>query len=167
MGACLLAAAIADKNAVAHDQRTAPHARMQDAVLVAQEAHALDGDVDALCTDAGTIAVGAAGAGEGYAADGDVVAGNNENTLTIADAIADNNALKIFPLYDDPVGAPHGAILIGSGSDPDDIPRPGHGSGGGRQAEGASRPHFQHPRFGARNAEQQHKDKQERDGTHE
>ena len=49
------------------------------------------------------------------------------------------DALEIFPLDDEPVGAPHGAILIGAGSDPDDISWLGGRGGGGRQAEGAAR----------------------------
>src|SRR5262245_57178072 len=83
MSASLLAAAIADEGAVAHDQRAAPHAAMQDAVFVAQEAHALDSEVATVPTDSGAVAVGAAGAGESHTADGDVVAGNDENALPV------------------------------------------------------------------------------------
>jgi hypothetical protein len=166
MGACTRAAAIADEAAVPHEQRAPRYAGQQDAILVVQETHAFDGEVHALAANAGAVGVLGACAAQRDAAHGHVVAGDDKDALAKTCSVADDYALGVLALDDQPVGAPHGAILIGAWSNANDISLPRDRRSRGGRMEGATRANIEDSRLRRQRRRQYQHQQGDRGETH-
>jgi hypothetical protein len=125
-----------------------------------------DGEVHTLAANAGAVAVSGTRAAQRYAPHGHVVGSDDKDALAKACAVADDHALGVLALDDQPIGAPHGAILIGAWSDADDISWPrGRGSRRGHE-EGATPADIQDSRLRRQRRWQHHHQQGDRGEVH-
>src|SRR3954451_11525445 len=104
--------AVAQELAVTHDDLALGPIPGKDAVLIVHEANALHHEIAAFGADGGAIAVRHACTGQGQVAHGDVVAGDDEESLALTGLVRDHGVLGRYSLDGQIVLFPNRAVEI-------------------------------------------------------
>ncbi len=134
-GVCAIiqAHAVEEEQAILHQDRRVGHVAREDAILVVNETHAIDGEVEGFGAYAGAVAVARVGTLQGEVAYSGVVAVDDQQRLVVADLVSEHDLVRRAHALDGQVmREDHGAVGVGAWGYLHRVAVIGGGDGGGR-----------------------------------